>query len=112
MPSELLWGRWRTRRSNSDSTKSTHLIWLPDVDVAQLADRGNQASSPNYRHHMDHARHLFFESAVADAAVGTGGGVCGVRDLGVLAVAPVANADSGNRAGTRGRCLVARYRSL
>ena len=41
---------------------------------------------------MDHARHLFFESAVAGAAVGIGGRIRGIRDLGFLAVAPAAHA--------------------
>src|SRR6516165_2464666 len=87
------------------STTCPRLMWPPHVDVSQLADHGNQASGPDDRHHMDHARHLFFESSVARAAVGAGGGVCGVRDLGVLAVAPAAHAGSSNRAGARDRCL-------
>ena len=36
----------------------------------------------------------------------------GLRDLGVLAVAPAAHAGGGNRAGARGGCLVAHHRTL
>src|SRR6516225_395690 len=76
-----------------------HAFDVADDNVAQLVDRGNQACGPDCRHHMDHARHLFFEPAVARSAVGTGGGVCCVRDLGVLAVAPAAHAGSGTAFG-------------
>ena len=82
------------------------------VNIAPLADRWNQVSGPDSRNHMDYARHLLFESAVARAAVGTRGGFCSVRDLVILAVAPTADASSSNRAGARGRCLVAHHRSV
>ena len=40
---------------------------------------------------MGHAGDLLFESAVARTAAGAGGRICGVRDLGHLAVAPAAH---------------------
>src|SRR5215472_994800 len=75
--------------------KITGYTWPSYVDLTPLIDCRNQPSGPDRGHHMDYARHLFFESAVARAAVRVGGGVCGIRDLGVLAVAGAANADGG-----------------
>src|SRR6516225_2142482 len=61
-----------------------HAFDVADDNVAQLVDRGNQACGPDCRHHMDHARHLFFEPAVARSAVGTGSGTAfgGKADIG------------------------------
>src|SRR6516165_11599199 len=65
--------RWRTRRVEFAFDK-IHAFDVADDNIAQLVDRGNQACGPDCCHRMDHARHLFFEPAVARSAVGTGGG--------------------------------------
>ena len=59
---------------------------LPD-QVSRLADRGSWLSVPGPAHRLGHPGHLLFEFAVGRAASGVGGGFCGVRDLGLLAVA-------------------------
>src|SRR5262245_10897438 len=76
------------------------------VECFWLADRGTLVSVPGPARRLGHPGHLLFEPAVARAAAGVGGGVCGLRGLGVLAVAPPLHA--GGRVGRvsrRGRVV-------
>ena len=60
------------------------------VQVSWLADRGILVSMPGPAHRVGHPGDLLFEFALGRGASGLGGGLCGIRDLGVLAVAPAA----------------------
>ena len=62
------------------------------VQVSRLVDRGILASLPDPAGRLGHPGHLLFEFAVGRTARGAGGRFCGVHDLGVLAIAPAANA--------------------
>src|SRR5687767_4700522 len=71
--------------------------------VSRLAGRRNLVSLPGPAHHVGRLGHLLFELAVGRAASGAGGCLCGVRDLGSLAITPAAYVSRRGRAVSRRR---------
>ena len=85
---------------------ATELTARVPVQVFRLADRRTLVSVRGVTHRLGNAGHLLLESALALAALRVGRGLCGVRDLGPLAVAATADVPGRNRAVSRSSRLV------
>src|SRR6202008_80700 len=61
------------------------------VPGLRLADHGTLVPASGLAHRVGHLGNLLFKPAVGRTASGTGGSLCGIRDLGSLAFAPAAH---------------------
>ena len=61
------------------------------LQASRLAAKGDLAALPIRACDVGHASHLLFKSPMGRLAFGIGGGLCGVRNLGALVVAPAAH---------------------